>query len=201
MRRSASGPRGALPVPAAAAGALALACAAALASPASGQELTLELAAGAAVGNLTEAEAGLELVPGPALGAIVDVGVAPGLAAYLGYTRSSFGCEEGFCAGRDATVTSHGAVAGARWGRGLPWARAGLALQSARVDALGSEEGGRDFGLGFEAAAGVELEVAGVRVRPGVRWLRHDASTAQGDAHVTVLELAVGIAFGVGSIP
>ncbi|NIP83028.1 MAG: outer membrane beta-barrel protein [Gemmatimonadetes bacterium] len=177
---------------------LAAALALALAAPACAQRLALELTAGAAVGRYSETGAGLELLPGPSFGATLEAEVSESLAAYAGYVRSSFGCEEGFCADRDVTLTSQGAVLGGRWSAGLPWVRAGVTLQSLDVDAAGAGES-TDAALGWDLGAGIQLAVGGrTRIRPGVAYRRHGASTDRSDGHAGVLALHVGVAVALG---
>lgn len=171
-----------------------LVVAAAWASPASAQRYTVELKAGAAVGNYTDTGAGLELLPRPSFGALVDVAVSERFTGYLGVTRSSFGCEEGFCATRDHSFTSQGLIAGARFAPGLFWGRAGLAVQWLRVtsDAVAETRGP---GVGWDLAAGVEVPVGrGFVIRPGLTYLRHGAATDTSAEHVAVLALEVGVA-------
>lgn len=169
------------------------------AGEAAAQAVTVELMGGGAVGNYTDTDAGLDLVPGPAFGVLLEVEPAPSLAAYAGFTRSSFGCEEGFCSGRDVRMTSQGVVLGARWSPGLPWVRAGLALQGLTVRGEGADER-FDPGLGFELAGGLEFPIwERFHVRPGITWLRHDASTDLGTGHVSLLALQVGVAMEVAS--
>ncbi|MFW6331325.1 MAG: hypothetical protein ACOC3J_06335, partial [Gemmatimonadota bacterium] len=132
-----------------------------------------------------------------ALAALVEVRPVDWLAGYAGFTRASFGCEEGFCADRDVSLTSQGLVLGARWLPGTIWARAGLALQALDVDARGADDR-FDPGLGFELAGGVELDLGrSWRLRPGVTYLRHAASTDLGDGHVGLYALEVGVAVAI----
>lgn len=166
------------------------------------QLLKIELKAGAAVGNYTDTGAGLDMVPQPSFGALLELWPTATLAGYLGFNRTSFGCEEGFCIDRDVSLTSQGLVAGARWSPRLPlgpWVRGGLAVQSLAVDATGAEES-FDPGLGFEVATGIDFSVGGTfRIRPGVTYMRHDASTSLGEGHVALLALEIGAAVELAS--
>jgi hypothetical protein len=163
-------------------------------APAAAQGVVVELSAGGAVGNYTETGAGLDLVPGPAFGARVELWAMPTLAGYAGVTRATFGCEEGICTGRDLSLTSQGLVVGAQWSPGIPWVRAGVAFQGLTIRDPDVEES-FDPGLGFELSAGADVPVWGrFRVRPGIVWLRHDASTDLGDGHVSLLALQLGVA-------
>lgn len=164
------------------------------AAPVSAQRFAVELRAGAAVGNYTATQAGLDLLPAPAFGATVEARLTPSVAAYAGITRSSFGCEEGFCVNRDVVLTSQGAVLGVRWAPGLLWARAGLAVQSLSVASIAPDETS-DLGIGWDLGAGVEVPVGrAFRIRPGITYLRHGAATSDGDGHVALLALELGVA-------
>lgn len=172
------------------------------------QELKVELKAGAAVGNYTDTGAGLDLVPQPSFGALLELWPAETLAAYVGFIRSSFGCEESLCTGRDVSLTSQGVVAGGRWSPGVPglpglpvrpWVRGGLALQALDIEARGADES-FDPRLGFELGAGIDFPLGGTfRIRPGITWLRHQASTSLGDGHVALLALEIGAAVDLAS--
>lgn len=181
---------------------MALACAvlASGVSPdtAAAQRFGLEVRGGAAVGSYTATAAGLDVLPGPSFGAALETRVSGPFSAYLGFSRSSFGCEEGFCAERDVSLTSQGLVAGVRWGPGLPWLRAGLAVQSLRLTAAAQEETS-DVGVGWDLAGGLEIRVTDrFRLRPGLTYLRHAAATDQGDGHVALLALELGVAVRFG---
>lgn len=163
------------------------------------QALRVELNGGAAIGNYTSSEAGLDVLPRPAYGVLVELWPTATLAGYAGFTRSTFGCNEGFCTDRDVSMTSQGVVVGARWAPGLPWVRAGLAVQGLTVQGEGGDDTA-DPGLGVEVAAGLDLPVWGqFRVRPGIRYLRHDASTDLGDGHVAMLALMVGVSMDIAT--
>jgi hypothetical protein len=181
---------------------LILAILAAVLSPASAvaQRFGLEVRGGGAVGSYTATAAGLDVIPALSFGAALETRVSGPFSAYVGLSRSSFGCEEGFCAGRDVSLTSQGLVAGARWGPGLPWIRAGLALQNLRLTADGEEETS-DLGVGWDLAGGIDVTLADrFHLRPGLTYLRHAAATVQGDGHVALLALELGVAVGLGGI-
>lgn len=169
------------------------------AAPLTAQTVRVELRAGAAVGNLSEADAGLDILPEPAYAAVLEVEPVADLAGYVGFTRSSFGCEEGFCEGRDVTVTSQGLVLGGRWSPRWVWLRAGLAYQGVDVEGEGASDSG-DAGLGVDLGAGVALDIGrGVELRPGITYLRHQANTDLGDGHVALLTLQIGFAAEVAN--
>jgi hypothetical protein len=166
-------------------------------APTAAQSLAVELRVGGAVGNYSETDAGLEWVPGASFGGTVAVGVAPAVSAYAGFTRSSFGCEEGFCTGRDVTLTSQGVVVGARWQPGIPWARAGFAWQTLDVESDGGDES-VDGGPGFELGAGAAIPVAGIQVTPGLLYRRHGTSSEVEEGFAAALLLEVGLRVPLG---
>lgn len=162
------------------------------------QRFGLEVRGGAAVGSYTATAAGLDMLPALSFGAALETRISGPISAYLAFTRSSFGCEEGFCAARDVSLTSQGLVVGARWRPGLPWLRAGLALQSLRLTADDQEEKS-DLGVGWDLAGGLEIPVTGrSSLRPGLTYVRHAATTDQGDGHVALLALELGVAVRLG---
>lgn len=184
--------------------ALALAVALVFTAPATAgaQQLKAELKAGAAVGNYTDTHAGLDVLPQPTYGALLELWPTETLAAYVGFTRASFGCREGFCTDRDVSLTSQGLVAGGRWAPDLPlgpWVRGGVALQGLDIQATGADERVNP-GLGFELGGGIDFPVGGTfRIRPGLTWLRHQASTTLGNGHVALLALEIGAAVELAS--
>lgn len=162
--------------------------------PVSAQRFSAELRAGGAIGSYTQTDAGLDLVPGPAFAATVEVGFTESVAMYVGINRSSFGCEEALCTGRDISLTSQGVLAGGRFSAGLVWARAGMAIQALRVATDAVTETSSPA-LGWDLAGGVAIPVGqGFEVRPGITYLRHGASTDGGDDHVALLALELGVA-------
>lgn len=166
--------------------------------PVAGQRVTVELAAGPAVGNYSESGAGLEMEPGPSFVALVEARFREAMTGYLGFTRSSFGCEEGFCIDRDVTLTSQGVVLGGRWTPGLPWVRVGLTVQALDVEAAAASESA-DAGIGWDLGAGLDIGVSGrTRIRPGLTYQRHGASTALGDGHVAIFAFQMGLAVELG---
>jgi hypothetical protein len=123
--------------------------------------LGVELRAGAAVGAFQTTGAGLEVVPGPALGVSVTWGPSEAIGAYASWASIGFGCEAGFCRGYDVSFASRGPSLGVRgqapvWGE--PWLRAGVLLHEfvqrwGGAVPPGSETTGADPGL--EVAAGL----------------------------------------------
>lgn len=173
---------------------------AALAAPAGAQRLTVQVNAGASVGNYSFTDAGLELVPGPSFGALAALEIIEGVSVYAGYTRSDFGCEDGFCIDRDVSLTSQGPVMGALLSAGPAWARAGLGLQWLEIRSTGNETSSSDPGAGFDLGVGVEFPVGGrLLIRPGLAYRRHGASTDGSDEHAAILAAEIGVAMPIGS--
>ena len=183
----------------------ALILALAMASPVEAQRYTVAVNGGAAIGNWTEASSGLETLPGPSFGAVLDARLLERVSGYGAFTRSSFGCEEGFCTGQDVTLISQGVVLGGRWSPEVPWggpgvwARAGLAVQWLQVQREGADTETTDAGVGFDVGLGADIGLGDRFVlRPGVAYRRHGASTTGGDEHVAVLTAELGLAVRLG---
>lgn len=166
----------------------------ATAAPAAAQRFAVELRAGGAVGNYSETQAGLDLVPGLSFAATAELRLTDLVSAYAGINRSGFGCDEGFCTGRDVSLASQGATAGVRLTRGLFWGRAGLAVQMLRQSSDVQTETS-DPGVGWDLAAGVEIPAGrGFLIRPGLTYVRHQVPIDDVDAHAALLALEVGVA-------
>ena len=139
--------------------------------------LAFQARAGVAVptGTFADPSPGIGAEPGLALelGGLLEA--TSWLGVYAGYQRSRFGCEGCRAVNADAGVTTTGASAGvqlrsplARFGV-RPWARGGAVRQTLefrRDDSGIRSEPGTGFGLG----GGVEVEVLGVRIAPGVHF-------------------------------
>jgi opacity protein-like surface antigen len=165
---------------------MALAAAAAMAVPAAAQRgIAVEVRGGAAAGNFAEAATDFEVVPAPSFGATVSYAATRRVAVYAGYSRSSFGCESGFCAGNEVTFTSQGFDAGVRLSFPVaagPWARLGVVSHSLDADG-GTADGEAASGVGFELGGGVELPLGRrLSVTPGVRYVRYGAANEDGVA-------------------
>lgn len=144
----------------------------------------VDLRAGASVGELASAGSGFQFQPGPVVGLTVLRDLGAHLRGYVNYTRSSFGCEDGFCEEADVRLGGQGVGAGleARWNalRG----HGGVVFQSGRSSWSwpDQENGGRrsassEWGLGFELGAGAEVPVAErFLLTPGVRYVRFSSS-------------------------
>jgi hypothetical protein len=173
----------------------AVAAAVMAAAPAQAQlrVLGVEVRGGAAAGNYAAAASDFELLPQPSFGATLSYAVTELVGVYAGYSRNSFGCETGFCAGRDVSFTSQGVDAGVRLSLPVvagPWVSAGIVSHSLDSDSDGTLETSTS-GLGFSAGAGVELRLGRrLSVTPGVRYVRYGAA---GDDGVAMLVGDVGL--------
>jgi hypothetical protein len=167
-----------------------------LASTAAGAQTHAELRGGLSIGSHTATAAALETVPAFSYQALVVHRVSPRLSALGGYVRTAFGCAEGFCTGRDLTVTGGHALAGAEWGSGGPWFRVGLLFGATSV---GTEGESADPGLGLMGGAGLAVGRGRVRLLPGVsyRWLI--ANTPSRDDHAVALTVDVGVSISFGA--
>ena len=157
-------------------------------------QLSIEVRGAAAVGAYEVTGAGLQTVPGPAFGATLGYAVRPTVEVFAGYSRATFGCDEGFCAGVEPTFTSAGAEAGARVE--LParlWVRGGLALQSLAVDAENADDSS-DAALGVKVGAGFAFPLGRrISITPGFDYTRFTTNLDGGDDGVGVLTGGVGL--------
>lgn len=149
--------------------------------------LAVEVRGGAAAGNYAAAASDFELLPRPSFGAALSYAATDRVAVYAGYSRNSFGCETGFCAGRDVSFTSQGVEAGVRLSLPVvagPWVSAGIVSHSLEADSDGPAAGADDAsGVGFSAGGGVELRLGRrLSVTPGVRYVRYGAADDDGVA-------------------
>lgn len=160
------------------------------AAPAGAQQWAVEVRGGAAVGNYTATEAGLDMAPRLSFGATVERRLLPMVSVYVGVNRSAYGCEEALCTDRDVTLTSQGVTAGGRFTVGVAWVRAGLAMEALRVESAVSAET-YDPGLGWNLAVGAAIPVGrGFRIRPGISYVRHGVE----EDHAALLAAELGVA-------
>ena len=173
---------------------MAVAAAVLAASPAAAQRgLAVEIRGGASAGNFAEAATDFQFAPRASFGATVSYAPLERVAVYAGYSRSSFGCDMGFCSGRDITFTSQGVDAGVRVSLPVPvagpWLRAGIVSHSLDYEGtpIGAQaaDGEAGSGLGFEAGGGLELRLGRrLAVTPGVRYVRYGSGGDDGVAMV-----------------
>ncbi|MXW55893.1 MAG: hypothetical protein F4Z59_04180, partial [Gemmatimonadales bacterium] len=73
-------------------------------------QMSVDVRSGLTVGNHTATAAGLEWAPALSYEIRIARRLHPQVAVAAGYVRTSFGCREGFCRGREPTVTGNHAV-------------------------------------------------------------------------------------------
>lgn len=173
----------------------ALAAAVALLPGAARAQTTLEVRAGMAVGSHTATAAGLEMKPALSYAAVLTRELSPRLALFGGWFRTAFGCEAGFCTGRDLEVVGSHGGAGAQLTFGGAWVRGGLLVGTTEVG-----EGGEapELGAGILAAAGLSIGSGRVRFVPGVSYRWMAASTPSSPDHAVALAADLGLAVRVG---
>ncbi len=154
-----------------------------------------ELRGGLTVGSISNSAAALEIAPSMSFDIVVRRQIHPRIAAFGGYFRTAFGCEEGYCKEKEITITGNHGALGVEWGRGGPWVRLGLLFGSTRA---GSEGESPDLGVGVHGAAGLSVGTGRFRFLPGVsyRWL--SANTPSNSAHAVALALDLGVGIQVG---
>lgn len=173
----------------------ALALGAALVHGPAAAQTRAELRAGYTVGSHSGTAAGLDMAPALSYEALVVRPITPLLSVYGGYTRTTFGCEEGFCQDRDLTVTGSHAVLGAEARKAWAWLRLGLLVGKMEV---GGEGESPDLGPGVHVGAGITLGSGLLSFRPGVSYRWMGASTPSSSDHAVAVagELGVGILLG-----
>jgi len=154
----------------------------------------IEVKNGLTIGSHTATGAALEIEPAYSFEVLVARQFGSSMSLYGGYSRTSFGCAEGFCSGRDSKVTGSHATVGLELRKG-PWVRFGLLFGSTRV---GTEGDATEAGLGFRAGTGFAFGMGRLRIRPGISysWMSADTSSRKDHAIAVSLELGVGIPVG-----
>lgn len=155
-------------------------------------QTSVEVRSGLSVGNHTSTAAGLEWAPALSHEIRIARRLRPGVAVAAGYVRTAFGCKEGFCRGREPTVTGSHAAIGAEWSHGWLWGRVGVLYGAVRV---GTEGETPRAGPGLEAGAGLRLRVGRLRIGPGLSWRRLSADTPSSRDHAVALGFDLGVAF------
>jgi opacity protein-like surface antigen len=176
--------------------ALATAAAALTAAAPLAAQLSLEVRGGAAVGNASQSLSGLDMAPRPAFGAGFSLPVRGPATAYAAYTRSAFGCEEGFCIDRDVTFVSHGVSAGVRLEHGqLPYLQAGLLYHALDTRARTGGDSG-EAGIGYELGVGYAVPLTPrIAVTPALTYRRHDAVSGGVDGYAALVTGEIGVRF------
>ena len=114
----------------------------------------------------------------------------PHVTVSAGYVRTAFGCREGFCRGREPTVTGRHAAIGAELSGGWLWGRVGVLYGTTRV---GTEGEAPRAGPGLEAGAGLRLRLGRARIGPGLSWRRMSADTPSSSDHAVALGFDLGV--------
>ncbi|MYC88275.1 MAG: hypothetical protein F4X22_08580 [Gemmatimonadales bacterium] len=154
-------------------------------------QMSVDVRSGLTVGNHTATAAGLEWAPALSYEIRIARRLHPQVAVAAGYVRTSFGCREGFCRGREPTVTGNHAVLGAELSRGWLWGRVGVLYGTMRV---GTEGETPRAGPGVEAGAGLRLRLGRLHVGPGLSWRRMSADTPSSSDHAVALGFDLGVA-------
>lgn len=155
-------------------------------------QTSLEVRSGLAVGNHTSTAAGFEWVPELSYEIRIARQLRRQVAIDAGYVRTAFGCREGFCRGREPTVSGHHGAVGAE----LSWrslrGRVGLLYGTTRV---GTEGETPRAGPGIEAGAGLRVRFGRLQIGPGVSLRRMSADTPSSTDHALALNFDLGVGF------
>ncbi|MCY3600033.1 MAG: hypothetical protein OXN85_08680 [Gemmatimonadetes bacterium] len=155
-------------------------------------QTSVEVRSGLAVGNHTSTAAALEWAPALSYEIRIARRLRPRVAVSAGYVRTAFGCREGFCRGREPTVTGNHAALGVELSRGWLWGRVGVLYGTTRV---GTEGESPRAGPGLEAGAGLRLRLGRARIGPGLSWRRMSADTPSSTDHAMALGFDLGVVF------
>ena len=155
-------------------------------------QISVEARGGLAVGSHTSTAASLEWAPALSYEIRIARRLRPQVAVSAGYVRTAFGCSEGFCRGREPTVTGNHAALGAELSRGWLWGRVGVLYGTTRV---GTEGETPRAGPGLEAGAGLRIRLGRARIGPGLSWRRMSADTPSSTDHAVALGFDLGVAF------
>ncbi len=163
-----------------------------------------EVRGGLTIGSHSGSAAALDVAPSISFDVVVRRQVTRSFAAYGGFFRTAFGCEEGFCTEREVVVVGNHGALGVEWGSGGPWLRAGLLVGSTEgrsgvaAGGVRGTESSPEVGFGVHAAGGLTVGAGRFRFMPGLsyRWL--SAKTAAESDHAIAFALDLGVGFVVG---
>ena len=161
-------------------------------TPVAGQRIIGEARLGTTVGSHTATAAGLELLPGPSLGVLLEVSLNERVGVYAGFVQTSFGCESGFCINRDVVIKGRSAAGGIALRRGWAWTRIGLLFGVVEPE---SEDSSSAAGFGLDGVVGVEFRVGPVIFTPGAVLRRHDGGGGANSERAASVGVDFGIAF------
>lgn len=163
-----------------------------IAGRAAAGQTSVEVRSGLTVGSHTSTAAGLEWAPALSHRIRIARRLHPQVAISAGVVRTAFGCKEGFCRGREPTVTGRHAALGAELSHGWLWGRVGVLYGTTRV---GTEGETPRAGPGLEAGAGLRLRFGRLSVVPGLSWRRMSADTPSSHDHAVALGFDLGVGF------
>ena len=164
-------------------------------------QVGVEIRGGMSVGNHSESAAELELAYKPSFDLVVRSEVIPTLWAFGGYYRTAFGCEEGFCTGRDISIVGNHGALGAQWVPDLPqlalgpWLRGGLLVGTTRAGTLGDSP---NIGIGLELGAGLQRDFGRWSALPGMSYRYLMANTPSSSAYAVAFSGHLAIAIELG---
>lgn len=177
----------------------AAAAAALVAGPAAAQiphitPFSFEARAGVAVptGDMNE-----NTGPGPTISGSITYHAFPLVGIYAGGSWSKFGVDDS-----DVDLTDAGLDVGARIGIPTPmipidpWIKGGLVVHQARTSLDGESESA-DWGVGFEAGAGLGFAFGPVSITPGISYVHYNSNVGDGqneaDVKVSYVKADVGV--------
>jgi len=159
--------------------------------------IQVEARGGLTVGSHTASWAALDIAPAVSFDLVVRRQMWPSFALFAGYYRTAFGCEEGYCTGRDITVTGNHGAFGAEWGSGGAWLRLGALFGTTSAGTDGDDP---EMGAGILGAAGLTVGSGRVRFLPGVsyRWMSANSASDADSAIALALDIGFRVHWGQG---
>jgi opacity protein-like surface antigen len=180
------------------------AASAAAQTPAPVSRWSLELRAGTAIGDYEPASSGGDHATAFSWGASVGYAAWPRISLLAGYSRTGFGCEKGFCQGRNVGYTGAGADLGVEahlWAhRSTPWLRVSGLLHRLHTS-WDAQEDPASVSASSDAAAGLELAAGWLwhaygrfALNPGLRFGTYRARFPDAEAgRVNHMALELGL--------
>ena len=155
-------------------------------------ELQVEARGGLTVGSHSASGAALDIAPRISVEGLARLAFTSRFAAFVGYARTAFGCDEGFCQGQEISIVGNHGMLGGEFRYGTPWVRAGVLIGTTRAGTEGEDP---EIGVGFQVSSGFAIAAGRFRILPGISYRRLSAATATASDHASTLALDLGLGY------
>lgn len=184
------------------------------------ETLQVEVRAGITAGNHSTSAAAFEMAPRLSFDILFRRQVAPGIGAYGGFLRTSFGCKEHFClqvgdapelrlVGNHIVVGGEWSPAGMADASARPWVRAGVMYGSAGMTRGADHDPEThpqpEAGIGIHTSVGLNVGKGSFLFVPGLTRRQMSASqpreeggNAADDATAFAYSIDLAIAYRIG---